>query len=156
MILFKKFKNSKIFKSNNSWTELFRTYLVGAFNLVFGLTITYIFQFYVLVSIPFPLRTYLTNIFGFSLGVVISYFISRKIIFQLQIFGGTYKEFVNFTFINLINLFGPLLLWFVINLINDKLQTDELWFPIITILINGGILPIKYLLYKFFVFKDSK
>ena len=153
--MFKKFKNSKIFKSNNSWVELFRTYLVGAFNLVFGLTITYLFQFYVLVFIPFPLRTYITNIFGFSLGVVISYFISRKIIFQLQIFGGRFKEFVNFTFINLINLFGPLLLWFLINLINDKLQTDEFWFLIITILINGGILPIKYLLYKFFVFKDS-
>lgn len=153
--MFKKFKNSRIFKSNNSWVELFRTYLVGAFNLVFGLTISYLFQFYVLFFISFPLRTYITNIFGFSLGVVISYFISRKIIFQLQIFGGTIKEFVNFTFINLINLFGPLFLWFVINLINDKLQTDELWFLIITILINGVILPIKYLLYKFFVFKDS-
>ena len=153
--MFKKFKNSKIFKSNNSWVELFRTYLVGAFNLVFGLSITYLFQFYVLVFIPFPLRTYITNIFGFSLGVVISYFISRKIIFQLKIFGGTFKEFVNFTLINLINLFGPLLLWFLINLINDKLQTDELWFLIITILINGVILPMKYLLYKFFVFKDS-
>lgn len=154
--MFKKFKNSRIFKSNNSWVELFRTYLVGAFNLVFGLTISYLFQFYVLFFISFPLRTYITNIFGFSIGVVISYFISRKIIFQLQIFGGTFKEFVNFTFINLINLFGPLFLWFVINLINDKLQTDELWFLIITILINGVILPIKYLLYKFFVFKDSK
>ena len=153
--MFKKLKNSKIFKSNNSWVELFRTYLVGAFNLVFGLTITYLFQFYVLVFIPFPLRTYLTNIFGFSLGVVISYFISRKIIFQLQIFGGRFKEFVNFTFINLINLFGPLIFWFVINLFNDKLQTDEFWFLIITILISGGIIPIKYLLYKFFVFKDS-
>ena len=153
--MFKKFKNSRIFKSNNSWVELFRTYLVGAFNLVFGLTISYLFQFYVLFFISFPLRTYITNIFGFSIGVVISYFISRKIIFQLQIFGGTIKEFVNFTFINLINLFGPLFLWFVINLINDKLQTDELWFLIITILINGVILPIKYLLYKFFVFKDS-
>ena len=153
--MFKKLKNSKIFNSNNSWVELFRTYLVGAFNLVFGLTITYLFQFYVLVFIPFPLRTYLTNIFGFSLGVVISYFISRKIIFQLQIFGGRFKEFVNFTFINLINLFGPLIFWFVINLFNDKLQTDEFWFLIITILISGGIIPIKYLLYKFFVFKDS-
>jgi putative flippase GtrA len=153
--LFKKFKNLKIFKSNNSWVELFRTYLVGAFNLVFGLSISYLFQFYILIFIPFPLRTYLTNIFGFSIGVVISYFISRKIIFQLSTFGGTFKEFVNFTFINLINLFGPLFLWFLINLINEKLQTDELWFLIITILINGVILPIKYLLYKFFVFKDS-
>jgi putative flippase GtrA len=153
--LFKKFKNLKIFKSNNSWVELFRTYLVGAFNLVVGLSISYLFQFYILIFIPFPLRTYLTNIFGFSIGVVISYFISRKIIFQLNTFGGTFKEFVNFTFINLINLFGPLFLWFLINLINEKLQTDELWFLIITILINGVILPIKYLLYKFFVFKDS-
>jgi len=153
--LLKGFKNSKIFRSNNAWVELIRTYLVGAFNLVLGLTISFTFQFYILTFISFPLRTYLTNIFGFSIGVVVSYFISRKIIFQLPIFKGSFKEFVSFTFINLINLFGPILIWFLINLINNSYQSDEMWFLVFTVLINGIILPIKYLLYKFFVFKDS-
>jgi len=154
-VLFKRIKNSKIFRSSNVWVELIRTYLVGAFNLVFGLTISFTFQFYILTFISFPLRTYLTNIIGFSIGLVVSYFISRKIIFQLPIFKGSFKEFVSFTFINLINLFGPILVWFLINLINNSYQSDELRFLIITVLINGIILPIKYLLYKFFVFKDS-
>jgi len=153
--MFKRFKNSKIFRSSNVWVELIRTYLVGAFNLVFGLTLSFTLQFYILTFISFPLRTYLTNIFGFSIGVVVSYFISRKIIFQLPIFKGSFKEFVSFIFINLINLFGPILIWILINLINNSYQSDELWFLIITVLINGIILPIKYLLYKFFVFKDS-
>ena len=153
--MLKRFKNSKIIRSNNAWVELIRTYLVGAFNLVLGLTISFTFQFYILTFISFPLRTYLTNIFGFSIGVVVSYFISRKIIFQLPIFKGSFKEFVSFTFINLINLFGPILFWFLINLINNSYQSDEMWFLVFTVLINGIILPIKYLLYKFFVFKDS-
>ena len=153
--MLKRFKNSKIIRSNNAWVELIRTYLVGAFNLVLGLTISFTFQFYILTFISFPLRTYLTNIFGFSIGVVVSYFISRKIIFQLPIFEGSFKEFVSFTFINLINLFGPILIWFLINLINNSYQSDEMWFLVFTVLINGIILPIKYLLYKFFVFKDS-
>ena len=92
---------------------------------------------------------------GFLIGVVISYYLSRRIIFKFSFFGGKLKEFLNFSYTNLISLFAPNLIWFVINFINDDLQKDELWFLVITILINGGILPIKYVIYKFFVFKDS-
>jgi hypothetical protein len=49
----------------------------------------------------------------------------------------------------------PNLIWLIINYVNDALQKDELWFLLITILINGAILPLKYLIYKLFVFKDS-
>ena len=120
-----------------------------------GLTLTYIFQFFVLTFIEFPLRTYVTNVLAFLIGVVISYYLSRRIIFKFSFFGGKLKEFLNFSYTNLISLFAPNLIWFVINFINDDLQKDELWFLLITILINGGILPIKYVIYKFFVFKDS-
>ena len=66
---------------DSSTAQLLRTYIVGAFNLAFGLLLAYILQFLVLSSVAVPLRTYLTNVFGFSIGVVVSYFISRKIIF---------------------------------------------------------------------------
>ncbi len=150
-----KIKSLTIFQSDTSFMQLIRTYIVGAINLLIGLTISYTLQFLLLTFIEFPLRTYVTNVVGFSIGVIISYYLSRRIIFKFSFFGGTLKEFLNFTYTNLISLFAPNLIWFIINLINDTLQKDELWFLFITILINGLILPIKYLIYKFFVFKDS-
>ena len=135
--------------------QLFRTYIVGAINLIIGLTLTYIFQFWVLTFIEFPLRTYITNVFAFLIGVVISYYLSRRIIFKFSFYGGKLKEFLNFSYTNLISLFAPNIVWFIINLINDALQKDKVWFLTITVLIHGTILPIKYLIYKFFVFKDS-
>ena len=150
-----KFKSLKIFQSDTSLMQLFRTYIVGAINLIIGLTLTYIFQFWVLTFIAFPLRTYITNVFAFLIGVVISYYLSRRIIFKFSFHGGKLKEFLNFSYTNLISLIAPNIVWFIINLINDTLQKDEVWFLTITVLIHGTILPIKYLIYKFFVFKDS-
>ena len=150
-----KFKSLKIFQSDTSLMQLIRTYIVGAINLIIGLTLTYIFQFWVLTFIAFPLRTYITNVFAFLIGVVISYYLSRRIIFKFSFYGGKLKEFLNFSYTNLISLIAPNIVWFIINLINDALQKDEVWFLTITVLIHGTILPIKYLIYKFFVFKDS-
>ena len=153
--MFTKFKSLKIFQSDTSMMQLVRTYIVGAINLMIGLTLTYLFQFFVLTFIKFPLRTYVTNVLAFLIGVIISYYLSRRIIFKFNFFGGKLKEFLNFSYTNLISLFAPNLVWFIVNFINDSLQKDEFWFLIITILISGAILPIKYLIYKFFVFKDS-
>tara|TARA_B100000902_G_scaffold378767_1_gene412348 strand:- start:211 stop:675 length:465 start_codon:yes stop_codon:yes gene_type:complete len=150
-----KFKALKIFQSDTSFMQLIRTYLVGTINLMIGLTLSYVFQFWVFTFISFPIRTYVTNVFIFLIGVVISYYLSRRIIFKFSFSGGKFKEFLNFTYTNLISLFAPNLIWLVVNNINDSLQKDELWFLLITILINGAILPLKYLIYKFFVFKDS-
>ena len=150
-----KFKSLKVFQSDTSLMQLFRTYIVGAINLIIGLALTYIFQFWILTFIAFPLRTYITNVFAFLIGVVISYYLSRRIIFKFSFYGGKLKEFLNFSYTNLISLFAPNIVWFIINLINDALQKDEVWFLSITVLIHGTILPIKYLIYKFFVFKDS-
>tara|TARA_B100000902_G_C26779603_1_gene654387 strand:+ start:29 stop:487 length:459 start_codon:yes stop_codon:yes gene_type:complete len=141
--------------NDGSFEELIRTYLVGAFNLLFGLFLVYIFQFILLVFVSFPLRTYLTNIFGFFVGVIVSYFLSRKFIFKLQFNDGSYKEFFKYVSVSFINLFVPLLVWFLINLWNENWQQNEFYVLIITTLIHGSILPIKYLIYKFFVFKDS-
>ena len=120
------FKNLilKISKSRNSLAELLRTYIVGIFNLLFGLSLNYIFQFVILVTVSFPLRTYLTNTFSFVFGVIVSYFLSRRIIFNLSFFDGTLKEFIKFVTINFINLFVPLLIWFLINLWNTDLQKN--------------------------------
>ena len=150
-----KLKSLKIFQSDTTSMQLVRTYIVGSINLIIGLSLSYIFQFWILTFISFPLRTYLTNVCAFLIGVIISYYLSRRIIFKFSFFGGKLKEFLNFSSTNLISLFAPNLIWFIINFINDALQKDELWFLVITILINGAILPIKYLIYKFFVFKDS-
>ena len=140
---------------DGSFSELFRTYLVGAFNLLFGLFLVYIFQFILLDFVNFPLRTYLTNIFQFIVGVIVSYFLSRKFIFKLKFNDGNYKEFFKYVSISFINLFVPLFVWFLINLWNENWQQNEMYVLIITTLIHGSILPIKYLIYKFFVFKDS-
>ena len=153
--MLKKLKNSKLLRSDSTYAQLFRTYIVGGFNLVFGLGISYLFQFFVFYSIEIPLRTYLTNIFAFSIGVIVSYFLSRRIIFKLSIYEGGFKEFVKFLITNLINLVVPLFIWFLIDLIRPSIQDNEIQFLIAIILINGFILPIKYLIYKLFVFKDS-
>ena len=146
---------NKLTKSDSSLAELFRTYIVGAFNLIFGLFLNYIFQFLILTMISFPLRTYLTNTFSFAIGVVVSYFLSRKIIFQLSYRDGSRKEFIKYISVSLLNLGIPILVWFLINFWNPEFQKNELYYLVITVLIHGSILPIKYLIYKFFVFKDS-
>ena len=153
--MLKKLKNSKLLTGDSTFAQLFRTYIVGAFNLVFGLGISYLFQFFVFNLIEIPLRTYLTNIFAFSIGVVVSYFLSRRIIFKLSIYEGGIQEFVKFLLTNLINLILPLFIWFLIDLIRPSIQDNEIQFLIATILISGFILPIKYIIYKLFVFKDS-
>ena len=153
--MLKKFKNSKLLIGDSTYAQLFRTYIVGGFNLVFGLGLSYLFQFFVFYYIEIPLRTYLTNIFAFSIGVIVSYFLSRRIIFKLSIFKGGFKEFVKFLVTNLINLVVPLFIWFLIDLIRPSIQDNEIEFLIATVLIHGFILPIKYLIYKLFVFKDS-
>ena len=146
---------NKLTKSDSSFAELFRTYIVGVFNLMFGLFLNYIFQFSILTMISFPLRTYLTNSFSFAIGVVVAYFLSRKIIFQLSYLDGSLKEFIKYISVSLLNLGIPILVWFLINLWNPEFQKNELYYLLITVLIHGSILPIKYLIYKFFVFKDS-
>ena len=148
-------KNNPLVSGDNSLAQLFRTYVVGAINLSIGLFLSYLFQFFIFYNIEIPLRTYLTNIGSFSIGVVISYFLSRKIIFKLSSAKGNFIEFLNFTLTNLINLIFPLLIWYTINVYRPSVQENELQFLIATVLIHSSILPIKYIIYKFFVFKDS-
>lgn len=152
---FEYIKNNPLVTGDSSLAELFRTYMVGAVNLVFGLILNYLFQFFIFETFEIPLRTYLTNIGSFSIGVIISYFLSRKIIFKLSSKKGNLKEFFNFTLTNLINLIFPLLIWYILNLYRPEIQENELQFLVSSIIISSIILPIKYIIYKFFVFKDS-
>ena len=153
--MLKKLKNLKLLTGDSTFSQLFRTYLVGAFNLVFSLVLSYLFQFFIFYSIDIPLRTYLTNVFAFSIGVIVSYFLSRKIIFRLPVFKGGISEFTKFLITNLISLVVPILIWYLIDKIRPSIQNNEIQFLVATVLINGFILPIKYIIYKFFVFKDS-
>ena len=153
--MLKKLKNLKLLTGDSTFSQLFRTYLVGAFNLVFSLVISYLFQFFIFYSIDIPLRTYLTNVFAFSIGVIVSYFLSRKIIFRLPVYKGGISEFTKFLVTNLISLVVPILIWYLIDKIRPSIQNNEIQFLVATVLINGFILPIKYIIYKFFVFKDS-
>ena len=153
--MLKKIKNLNLVTGDSTYSQLFRTYLVGAFNLVFGLGLSYLFQFFVFFQIEIPLRTYLTNIGVFSTGLIVSYFLSRKVIFKLSIYEGGFNEFIKFVVTNSINLFVPLLIWYLIDLIRPSIQNSEIQFLFATILIHGFILPIKLIIYKLFVFKDS-
>ena len=140
---------------NFSSEELIRTYIVGLINFLFGIFLINLFQFYLLVLIPFPLRTYLSNTLQFSIGVIVAYLLTRKIVFNFESLYGTFKEFRNFFSVTLISLFAPLAVWYVINLFNTAVQQNQRDFLIVTILIHGSILPLKYVIYKIFVFKPS-
>ena len=144
-----------LINGDSSLAQLIRTYIVGAFNLLIGLLFNYIFQFLIFNNIAIPLRTYLTNVISFSIGVVISYFLSRRIIFKLSSNDGNFKEFINFVLTNLINLILPLIIWYLIDIYRPSIQESEIQFLIATVLIASVILPIKYVIYRFFVFKDS-
>ncbi len=87
--------------------------------------------------------------------MIVSYFISRKVIFKLTINKGRLKEFSSFVFTNLISLIIPLFVWFIINEVNPAIQENEFQYLLTQIIIHGTILPLKYVIYKFFVFKDS-
>ena len=73
------------FISTSSSAQLLRTYIVGGFNLIFGLVLNYIFQFLVLSSVEVPLRTYLTNVFSFSLGVLYHILFLEKLFLNFQL-----------------------------------------------------------------------
>ncbi|MDA8897094.1 GtrA family protein [Acidimicrobiia bacterium] len=144
-----------LINGDSSLAQLIRTYIVGVFNLLIGLLFNYIFQFLIFNNIAIPLRTYLTNVGSFSIGVVISYFLSRRIIFKLSSNDGNFKEFINFVLTNLINLILPLIIWYLIDIYRPSIQESEIQFLIATVLIASVILPIKYVIYRLFVFKDS-
>ena len=149
------FRDLSLINGDSSLAQLIRTYIVGAFNLLIGLLFNYIFQFLIFNNIAIPLRTYLTNVGSFSIGVVISYFLSRRIIFKLSSNDGNFKEFINFVLTNLINLILPLIIWYLIDIYRPSIQESKIQFLIATVLIASVILPIKYVIYRFFVFKDS-
>ena len=69
-----------LMKNNSPYAELFRTYLVGAMNLVIGLTLSYLMQFYFLRFISFPLRTYVSNTLAFLIGVFFAYILTLSLI----------------------------------------------------------------------------
>ena len=148
-------RDLNLINGDSSLAQLIRTYIVGAFNLLIGLVFNYIFQFLIFNNIAIPLRTYLTNIGSFSIGVVISYFLSRRIIFKLSSNEGNFKEFFNFVLTNLINLILPLMIWYLIDIYRPSIQESEIQFLVATVLIASIILPIKYVIYRFFVFRDS-
>ena len=148
-------RNFSLISGDTASAQLFRTYIVGGLNLVIALIFHYFFQFFVFFTVAVPLRTYLTNLCSFSIGVGISYFLSRTVIFKLAAREGRAIEFFNFVVTNLINLILPAFIWFVIDKIDPSIQKNELQFLIAAVVIHTAIVPIKYILYKIFVFKEA-
>ena len=52
-------------------------------------------------------------------------------------------------------LFPTCIHQYLIDKFNPSIQENEIQFLAATIIIHAAILPLKYLIYKFFVFKDS-
>ena len=92
---------------------------------------------------------------GILIGVVVAYLLTRRIVFNLESLYGTFKEFRNFVSVTLISIIVPLIVWFLINSLNAAVQQNEMQYLFVTVLIHGTILPLKYVIYKLFVFKSS-
>ena len=61
--MLKKLKNSKLLTGDSTYAQLLRTYIVGGFNLIFGLGISYLFQFFVFYSGIQVIKTLYQNMF---------------------------------------------------------------------------------------------
>ena len=69
--MLKKLKNSKFITGDSTYAQLLRTYIVGGFNLVFGLVISYLFQFFVFYgerTTPLAVKEYIS--FGSTIKLI--------------------------------------------------------------------------------------
>ena len=86
------------------------------------------------------------------MGVTISYYLTRKYVFQLKDSFGKWIMYLKFLATNSLNYFLPLIVWYFIEYyIPEYSQT---FFNGINFLIANVIFPIKFLIYKYLIFKD--
>jgi putative flippase GtrA len=126
-------------KLNNS--ALLRNYILGFFNLLFNLLLLNQFQYLVFINIDSNIRTDLSITISFLIGISLSYFLTRRFVFRLDDIRGSLKMYLKFISTNLLNYFVPILIWYFFNTVN--------------FVIANILFPIKFLIYKFFIFKKE-
>jgi hypothetical protein len=153
--IFHYIKKLPFIKKDNALAQLIRTYIVGGANLFIGLLFNYIFQFFIFNSIEIPLRTLPDKYRILLLWRNNILFFIKKDYLQTIFKKRKFKRVFQFLSYQLNKPNPPLLIWYVIDRYKPSIQENELQFILSTVLIHGSILPLKYLIYKFFVFKDS-
>lgn len=138
-------------KLNNS--ALLRNYILGFFNLLFNLLLLNQFQYLVFINIDSNIRTDLSITISFLIGISLSYFLTRRFVFRLVDVKGSLRMYLKFITTNLLNYFVPIIAWYLI----EKVYVDYsiYFFNTVNFVIANILFPIKFLIYKFFIFKKE-
>lgn len=138
-------------KLNNS--ALLRNYILGFFNLLFNLLLLNQFQYLVFINIDSNIRTDLSITVSFLIGISLSYFLTRRFVFRLDDIRGSLKMYLKFISTNLLNYFVPILIWYLIERV--YIDYSIYFFNTVNFVIANILFPIKFLIYKFFIFKKE-
>ena len=134
---------------NNS--ALLRNYILGFFNLLFNLLLLNQFQYLVFINIETNIRTDLSITASFLIGTSLSYFLTRKFVFRLDDVKGSFRMYLKFITTNLLNYFVPIIVWYLIEIVFIDYSVN--FFNSVNFVIANILFPIKFLIYKFFIFK---
>ncbi len=134
---------------NNS--ALLRNYILGFFNLLFNLLLLNQFQYLVFINIETNIRTDLSITASFLIGTSLSYFLTRKFVFRLDDIKGSFRMYLKFITTNLLNYFVPIIVWYLIEIVFIDYSVS--FFNSVNFVIANILFPIKFLIYKFFIFK---
>lgn len=132
-------------------SALARNYILGFFNLLLNLLLLNQFQYMIFSNVDVKIRTDLSITASFLIGVSISYFLTRKYVFRLENILGNFLIYLKFITINLLNYFVPIFVWFLIEIF--YIDYSVLFFNSVNFIIANILFPLKYLIYKFFIFQ---
>ena len=138
-------------KLDNS--ALLRNYILGFFNLLLNLLLLNQFQYLVFINIDSNIRTDLSITISFLIGISLSYFLTRRFVFRLDDIRGSLKMYLKFISTNLLNYFVPILIWYLIERV--YIDYSIYFFNTVNFVIANILFPIKFLIYKFFIFKKE-
>lgn len=138
-------------KVNNS--ALLRNYILGFFNLLLNLLLLNQFQYLVFINIDIDIRTDLSITASFLIGISLSYFLTRRYVFRLDDIKGTLEMYLKFITTNLLNYFVPIIIWHLIEIVYVDYSIN--FFNTINFVIANILFPIKFLIYKFFIFEKN-
>ena len=132
-------------------SALLRNYILGFFNLLFNLLLLNQFQYLVFINIETNIRTDLSITESFLIGTSLSYFLTRKFVFKLDDVKGSFRMYLKFITTNLLNYFVPIIVWYLIEIVFIDYSVN--FFNSVNFVIANILFPIKFLIYKFFIFK---
>ena len=132
-------------------SALLRNYILGFFNLLFNLLLLNQFQYLVFINIETNIRTDLSITASFLIGTSLSYFLTRKFVCRLDDVKGSFRMYLKFITTNLLNYFVPIIVWYLIEIVFIDYSVN--FFNSVNFVIANILFPIKFLIYKFFIFK---